>query len=333
MNFGKFNDTEIGSTYNFTVLVLEMSERVSKTDKPFVNFTFTDGTDKIQANFFDKTVDSMKMIGVDVGQVVDLTFGVKLYNNKKNFTVENIGLCPDKEATVERFVASPPYPIDMMYSKLIECIKKSSGREYDLTTQTVPSDDYSITALTIRIISGRKDEFIKSSAAHSIHHDIRGGLLYHTFRMVLTAFKVCDIYRTLDREILVCGTALHDIGKLYELDTDALGSAEYSVDGRLFGHSVIGMEIVGKEAEKGAYDPERVRLIRHMIASHHGNLEYGAITTPATPEAFVLHELDMIDSRMYIFEKEMNKALPGTLTERIFALENSTLYKPAAGEK
>ena len=327
MNIGKFSDTEIGSTYNYTVLVTEMTEKVSKTDKPFVAFTFSDGTDKISANFFDKTESAMKAIGVDVGKVVDLTFNVKLYNDKKNFTVNNVVVCPDPEAKVERFVQAPPYDIDDMYKKIIDCIKKSTGREYNYNDPGVPSDDFSAAALTVRLLSKNREAFCKSSAAHSIHHDMRGGLLYHTFRMVYSAFYICKVYKHVNPEILVCGTALHDIGKLYELDTDELGSADYSVDGRLFGHAVIGMEMVAEEAKKGAYDAEEVRQLKHMIASHHGSLEYGAITTPATPEAFMLHELDMIDSRMYIFEKELGKVEAGEMTDRVFALENSSLYK------
>ncbi len=328
MNIGKFSNTEIGSTYNYTVLVTEMTEKVSKTDKPFVNFTFSDGVDKVTANYFDKTEDVMKALGVDVGRVVDLTFSVKTYNNKKNYIVENVIPCPEPEAKVEKFVQSPPFGIDIMYKKIIECIKKSTGRNYDVNVPGVPDDDYSAAALTIRLLNSNKEAYCKSSAAHSIHHDMRGGLLYHTFRMVYNALYVSKVYTTLNLELLVCGTALHDIGKLTELDTDELGSADYSVDGRLFGHAVIGMEMVSEEAKKGPYNEEEVRQLRHMIASHHGSLEYGAITTPATPEAFILHELDMIDSRMYIFEKEMGKVDPGEMTDRIFALENSSLYRP-----
>ncbi len=328
MNIGKFSNTEIGSTYNYTVLVTEMTEKVSKTDKPFVNFTFSDGVDKVTANYFDKTEEVMMALGVYVGRVVDLTFSVKTYNNKKNYIVENVIPCPDPDAKVEKFVQSPPFGIDIMYKKIIECIKKSTGRNYDVNVPGVPDDDYSAAALTIRLLNSNKEAFCKSSAAHSIHHDMRGGLLYHTFRMVYNALYVSKVYTTLNLELLVCGTALHDIGKLTELDTDELGSADYSVDGRLFGHAVIGMEMVSEEAKKGPYNEEEVRQLRHMIASHHGSLEYGAITTPATPEAFILHELDMIDSRMYIFEKEMGKVDPGEMTDRIFALENSSLYRP-----
>ncbi|MBR1797417.1 MAG: HD domain-containing protein [Clostridiales bacterium] len=330
MNIGKFVDTEIGSTYNYTVLVLEMTERLSKNDKPYVAFSFTDGVDKVSMFFFDRTVEAMKTIGVDVGKVVDLTFETKLYNNKKNFTVNNVVVCPDPEAKVEKFVQTPPFDIADMFNKIIDTIKKCSGRPYNLNDPGVPSDDYSATALTVRLLNRNREAFCKSSAAHSVHHDLRGGLVYHTFRMVYAAFYIYKVYKSVDLELLVCGTALHDIGKIHELDTDELGTAEYSVDGRLFGHAVIGMEMVEEESKKGPYDPEEVRQLKHMIASHHGSLEFGAITTPATPEAFILHELDMIDSRMYIFEKELGKVEPGQMTERIFALDNSTIYKSKA---
>ena len=224
MNFGKFNDTQIGSTYNFTVLITEMTERISKTDKPYVAFTFSDGTDKVSMNFFDKTEAGMKALGLDVGKVVDLTFSVKTYQNKKNFIVENISICNNPEAKVEKFVQSPPYDIDDMYKKIIDSIKKATGRDYDCSTLDVPADDYSAAALTIRILNKNRVAFCKSSAAHSIHHDIRGGLIYHTFRMVYSAFYLAKVYKNINLEILMCGTALHDIASTKRSTVHGAGS-------------------------------------------------------------------------------------------------------------
>ena len=90
--------------------------------------------------------------------------------------------------------------------------------------------------------------------------------------MVRSAVMLSRVY-PVDRELLLAGTALHDIGKLSELETDNLGVADYSVDGNLFGHSLIGCEMVTKAASKNIYDEEKVRLLKHMIASHHGTLE------------------------------------------------------------
>ena len=141
-----------------------------------------------------------------------------------------------------------------------------------------------------------------------MHHNLYGGLVYHTSRMCSCASQIADVYQILDKELLVCGTALHDVEQDKELNTSGLGAATYSVDGRLFGHSVIGMEMIDeKSAEQTQkpdtlHDREKVRLLKHMIASHHGTLEWGALTVPAIPETMVLHNIDMIDSRMYMYE-------------------------------
>ncbi|MFR3808616.1 MAG: hypothetical protein ACLTX3_06620 [Lachnospiraceae bacterium] len=75
------------------------------------------------------------------------------------------------------------------------------------------------------------------------------------------------------------------------------------------------------------YDQEKIRLLKHCIASHHGKLEYGAVTMPATKEAMLLHEIDMIDSRMYQYEQVEKELKPGEMSERIFGLD-SRVYKP-----
>ena len=137
--------------------------------------------------------------------------------------------------------------------------------------------------------------------------------------MVRSAVMLSRVY-PVDRELLLAGTALHDIGKLSELETDNLGVADYSVDGNLFGHSLIGCEMVTKAASKNIYDEEKVRLLKHMIASHHGTLEFGAITKPSIPEAMLLHEIDMIDAQMYQYEQTLEKLEPGEMSDRIFGL-------------
>ena len=221
---------------------------------------------------------------------------------------------------------------------MIRIVLDSSGRQYDKANVVIPEDDYSLTALTVRLISKNSKAFSSSSAAKSMHHNLMGGLLYHTYRMVKAAYSVCDIYTTLNRELLVCGTALHDIGKIEELSTSELGAANYTPDGRLFGHALIGIEMIDKmvaEADSAAgretYNREDVRLLKHLIASHHGTLEWGAITLPAVPEAMVLHNIDMIDSRMYMYEEGLASTKPGSVSDYINGIAGdgrSTIYRP-----
>ena len=220
-------------------------------------------------------------------------------------------------------------------------IKKSSGRDYDLTTSDVPSDDYSLTALSVRLIMSNIKAFTKSSAAKAMHHNIYGGLAYHTYRMILAAYKLCEVYSLLNRELLVCGTALHDIGKLFELKTTDTGIASYTDMGNLFGHALLGIEMIDREVWRQnqaiggrSYNSEQVAMLKHMIASHHGQPEWGAIRAPSIPEALILHELDMIDSRMYMYEENFASMEPGSSSDPVLGISGegkSVIYKNSSG--
>lgn len=150
-------------------------------------------------------------------------------------------------------------------------------------------------------------------------------------RMGLVLLKVYPLYK----DVLITGIILHDIGKLKELKTSPLGAADFTADGNLFGHVFLGLEMfdeavseVKKEFDSiSEDDAEKIRLVKHLIASHHGKTEYGAIATPAIPEAMVLNYLDLIDSRMDIYEKN-KPSEAGTISERIWSLDGY-IYSPA----
>ena len=149
--------------------------------------------------------------------------------------------------------------------------------------------------------------------------------------MIKAAEQICGIYPSLNRELLLIGTALHDIGKLKELETNEFGISEFTPEGNLSGHTLCGIEMLNNavtEMEE-APDPEEYKQVKHMIASHHGLLEHGAIVVPATAEAMVLNNLDLIDSRMYMFEEALTGIEPGTVSGSIWALDGAHIYKPA----
>ena len=224
-------------------------------------------------------------------------------------------------------VRKPPIDPKSLFVNVIRKIKSSSGRDYDLKSAEIKDDDFSLTALAIRLLMKDYEAFYSSSAAKSMHHNLYGGLVYHTSRMVDAAFAICEVYPMLDRELLVCGTAIHDLGKIKELKTADTGAASYTTEGSLLGHALLGIEMIDEEVRerdaangRQTYDREDVMCLKHMIASHHGKLEWEAIKQPAMPEAMVLHELDMIDSRIYIYEETFSKTEPGTLSEPVFGI-------------
>ena len=148
-------------------------------------------------------------------------------------------------------------------------------------------------------------------AAKSFHHSYQGGLLQHITTMLLAAEKLTTLYPC-NTDLLYTGIILHDIGKVYELTTDETGlGTEYTLEGELLGHIAIGLRVI--EHMEGL-DVEKKLLLQHIILSHYQTPEWGSPKRPMLKEAELLHHLDMIDSRMFDFEKAVAQTEAGTLS-------------------
>ena len=153
------------------------------------------------------------------------------------------------------------------------------------------------------------DMFSKAPAGIKLHHAYPGGLLEHSLQMMEVAVRLAEFYPVLNRDLLLMGTFLHDIGKTQEL---AFGNEMYYTDqGQLLGHSFLGVEILNAkiaEAEKLAGEPfntETAMLLKHMLVSHHGAYENQSLKLPMSLEAMMLHFIDSIDSKIAEFRKYM----------------------------
>ncbi len=134
-------------------------------------------------------------------------------------------------------------------------------------------------------------------AAKRIHHAYRGGLLEHVVKMAELAVDVCRHYPQIDRDLVLLGVYFHDLGKLREIG--AMPANDYTVEGQLVGHIVIGVEMLRECCAALDEMPEDLRLhLEHLIVSHHGRREWGSPIEPSTPEAFVLHQIDNLDSKL-----------------------------------
>ena len=124
-----------------------------------------------------------------------------------------------------------------------------------------------------------------------------------------------------------CGTSLHDIGKLWEYKTSVSGDAKYTPSGVLFGHLYLGASLIKKYTDGKNYNMEKVQLLIHMILSHHGTQEWGAVSCPSIPESFALHHIDNLDAKIYMCEDYYESMSPGEVTEKKpFGLDNR-IYK------
>lgn len=320
----KFSDAQIGDTYERPVLVSSIVENTAKNGKTFVRLTLKDGFSEITAMMFDTSAAALESVGIVKSSVADVYLAVSEYNGGKSFKVNEIRPAADKTLSAADFTKLPPVDLDVMYNEICEIIKNASAGEINGSAP--------ISELALTILEANKKKFMFSSAAVSMHHDLKGGLLYHSYRMVKAADALCNIYDTLDRELLVCGAALHDIGKIWEYKTSEAGDAEYTASGILLGHLYIGASLIKQYTKDDEgnekYDNEKVKMLVHMILSHHGTHEFGAVTCPAIPEAFALHYIDNIDAKIYMCEDFYESLQPGEITDKKpFGLDNR-IYRP-----
>ncbi len=142
--------------------------------------------------------------------------------------------------------------------------------------------------------------FKRAPAAKGFHHVYLGGLLEHTLSVVRLLEKVSDHYPQLNKDMIIAGGILHDIGKIYEFSYDNI--IDYSDEGRLIGHIVMGVEMINKKIAVIPDFPVQLALeLRHIILSHHGEFEFGSPKRPKTLEALVVHYIDDMDAKFNAF--------------------------------
>jgi 3'-5' exoribonuclease len=168
----------------------------------------------------------------------------------------------------------------------------------------------------------------RAPAAKQIHHAYLGGLIEHVLSLCALARLTAAHYPHVDRDLLLTGVVLHDIGKIYELNYER--GFSYSSEGQLLGHIHIGIRMVGDKLRGLPDFPPALRsLVEHMILSHHGQLEFGSPKLPEFPEALLLHYLDDMDSKMECMRAlvENDRQVEGCFTSYYPALERVVLKK------
>lgn len=165
-------------------------------------------------------------------------------------------------------------------------------------------------------------------AAKTNHHAFEAGLAYHTATMVRLADSIGDIYPQLNKSLLFAGIMLHDLAKVIELTGPE--NTEYTVRGNLIGHIALIDEEITKVLQDLKIDDqkEEVIVLRHVILSHHGLLEYGSPVRPKIMEAEIIHMIDNLDAEMMMMTTALGLVGPGEMTNKIFAMENRSFYKP-----
>ena len=325
-----FADMPLDKVSTCVAAVMGREERQTKTNSSFVVMQLSDGKTTVSANLWSTRLADVK---ASVGGLITVRVYKKTYNGGDSYEVQQYGPAPKGEY-IGSYIPCAPYNGEEMYKDILSTLRKAVPPRAD----GLPT----LADMVERIYAANHDAIVHWAAAKSVHHAYMGGLMYHVFRMMRTALCMLRVYGTTDvagvpplnAEVLLAGVALHDIGKLVELETNDVGASEYTPTGNLFGHTLLGIEMVNAEAARAKaegrpYDEESVRMLKHCIAAHHGRLDFGAIVTPATREAFILNAVDDLDAKMFINEENLKTLEEGAISGRQFGLNGGFVYKMA----
>ena len=294
-------------------LLSDPASRTSKAGKPYLAGKLSDRTGSIELRAWDY---AGPVGSGDAGRIVKVRGQVGEFGGEPQFNARLIRVASEDD----RFDLSslvPTAPIDA----------EDAIREIRALLDTIADEDYR--RLAAAMLDRNEAVFRTFPAAKSMHHSFVSGLLMHTLSMLRLADAAAALYPdVIDRDLLVTGTLLHDFAKAKEFELSELGLVtDYSVAGQLLGHLYMGARDVAAAAEELGLPGEKSLLVQHLIVSHHGIREYGAITLPATAEAELLSFLDLIDSRMEIYRETLADVEPGQFSAPVFALDRKRLYR------
>ena len=309
----KINQMKKDEFFEGFYLIKSAEVRQTRAGKDYIAFTFQDDSGEIEGKLWDAQPNNVAEY--TAGKVVHMQGRREVYNNT-----------PQVNQLVLRLPRSgePNDPADFKEKPPVD---PKDLRDY--LAQMIFKIENPVWQRVVRALYSKYDkEFYSYPAAKTNHHAFESGLAFHTATMVRLADAIGDIYPQLNKSLLFAGIMLHDLAKVIELSGP--DDTEYTVRGNLIGHiALIDEEITKVLLELKIDDSkEDVTVLRHVILSHHGLLEYGSPVRPRIMEAEILHMIDNLDAEMMMMTGALAKVGEGEMTSRIFAMDNRSFYKP-----
>lgn len=309
----KICDIEVGNTYTITAVVKSATPRETRAKKPYLVLELYDGSDSITANYWDWTSGRVP----NTNDILDVTATVTEWQGKKQLTVSKMRA--NETRHLAEFAPTGTRNIDAVYRDAYELISEVH--------------DDTLRDLTLAILDELQHEWLTVPGARGVHHAYVGGTLVHSYSVAKLAKAIAETIPEANVDLCVVGGFLHDIGKLYTYRLNGV-SIDMSDEGMLYEHIFMGAEFVGNFADAhvdtDSYSTMRkVQLLRHIILSHHGSLEYGSPVTPQCIEAFIVNHADGLDAATEQIRNAASK-VPCTSkwTDRIFTLNNRAQLTP-----
>jgi 3'-5' exoribonuclease len=294
----------------------------TKNGKPFIKCLLGDRTGRSPGRMWNASEELFSILPTD--GFVAVEGQVQPYQGEMQIIIHQIRAAEPTDADLLELLPCTSHDIEAMYAEVVERMATVEHEALKALVDQYMQDDELMQA------------FRRAPAAMALHHAYIGGLLEHTLSLLRLADVFCPLYPQLNRDVIMVGVFLHDLAKCVELTWER--GFGYSDEGQLVGHIARGVIWLERKAADAAAMGHKVpepllRVLHHIILSHHGRPEYGAQKIPATPEAIAISQLDNLDAKVHMAIQhgrgESNKAAGagGNFTEKIWALE-TRLYRP-----
>ncbi|WP_339217804.1 3'-5' exoribonuclease YhaM [Ornithinibacillus sp. FSL M8-0202] len=302
---------QIGDSFEGFVLIKDATKGTASNGKPFLTLVLRDATGEIEAKLWDVTGEDEALFVQE--QIIRITGEINQFRGKPQMRINSIRLAQATDGIqVADLLEKAPVEREELMTRLTEII-------FEMQNPTIQR-------IVRAIIKKYQEPLSLYPAATRNHHEYVSGLAHHIVSMLKIARELCDLYPQVNKDLLYAGIILHDIGKLKELS--GVVSTTYTLQGKLLGHIPMMVEEIGHIARELEVDGEEVLILQHLVLSHHGKAEWGSPTPPLVREAELLHLIDLIDAKMNMLNRALDKVKPGEFTERLYAMDNRSFYKP-----
>lgn len=278
------NTLREGDTIRSIYLCKTKRSAETRNGKPYDNLMLQDKTGTLDGKVWDP--NSGGIADYDEMDFIEVFGEVVSYNNNLQLNIKQLRKPYEDEYNKADYMPTSEKSVDGMYEELLSYVRQVENKYLRQLLEYYFVNDESFIKT-----------FKEHSAAKSVHHSFSGGLLEHTLSIVKMCEYYVNAYPLLSKDLLYTAAIFHDIGKTKELSN--FPENDYTDDGQLLGHIIIGVEMVSEGVRHIDGFPEKTASeLKHCIVSHHGELEYGSPKKPALPEAVALHYADATDAKL-----------------------------------
>ncbi len=291
-------------------LVANASKSINNLGSFYLTVELRDASGTISAKKWEVNSDDEQIFVA--GNVVLINGEVVKYREALQFKILKASLVEPENIDYSTLLTPPPVPreeLEKRFNEYVESVKDLDCRK-----------------LLDYFIKKYSSQLYMYPAGVSVHHEYSSGLLMHLTSMAELGDFLAKKYAPVNRDLLITGILLHDIGKIVELEGPVV--YHYSTEGKLLGHISIMVAEIRMAAQELGITSETPVLLEHMVLSHHDKPEFGSPISPMIKEALLLTYIDNLDSKMAIASKALDAVEPGEFTQKIYPLDGRTLYKP-----